>query len=364
MQTVTPLTHARLPRFTRPQAALSRVLCESAIGVRPQLWASQKMQRPVRVTLTCQLGELSLRLDAQQHPALESIAHDADATRRVALANLYLAGILQAWTARGLAGLVISEISQADAASSGGLSINSGGFVCVVDDITAGLLQGWPEIQCAAPARLMAPGRLRLASRRLSQQQISTLQLHDVVLGWGLSTAAFEHSSAQLFWGSSGATQLGAPVWVEGQRLTLQGPGSMSDEHFDFSSEPVAFDDARYAVDEYAPEPIHSADTADVPYQPQYEEPAQSAPAARSGTTPLAALNLPVHLELSTLNLPVATLETLDAGYVLELPQSLAQAEIRLVTCGQTFALGQLVAIGDALGVQITKVYGHHEFQS
>ena len=76
------------------------------------------------------------------------------------------------------------------------------------------------------------------------------------------------------------------------------------------------------------------------------------------GEAPVAIgeLDLPVKIEIDTVALPVAQLSALRAGYVLELPVPVREAQVRLVSYGQMIALGELVAVGDHIGVRIVRM--------
>jgi type III secretion protein Q len=58
--------------------------------------------------------------------------------------------------------------------------------------------------------------------------------------------------------------------------------------------------------------------------------------------------------------MPVAQLSALRAGYVLELPTAVPDARIRLVTYGQTIGFGELVSVGDHLGVRLVQLSQSH----
>lgn len=87
-----------------------------------------------------------------------------------------------------------------------------------------------------------------------------------------------------------------------------------------------------------------------------------STPLADSRNTPVEIehLDLPLKLEIDTVSLPVAQLSALRAGYVLELPTALPDARIRLVTYGQTIGFGELVTVGDHLGVRLVQMASGH----
>jgi type III secretion protein Q len=87
-----------------------------------------------------------------------------------------------------------------------------------------------------------------------------------------------------------------------------------------------------------------------------------NAPLTDSIDTPveISQLDLPLKLEIDTVSMPVAQLSALRAGYVLELPTALPDARIRLVTYGQTIGFGELVSVGDHLGVRLVQLSHSH----
>ena len=87
-----------------------------------------------------------------------------------------------------------------------------------------------------------------------------------------------------------------------------------------------------------------------------------SAPLTDSVDSPMeiSNLDLPLKLEIDTVSLPVSQLSALRAGYVLELPTSAPEARIRLVTYGQTIGFGELVTVGDHLGVRLVQLAPSH----
>ena len=66
---------------------------------------------------------------------------------------------------------------------------------------------------------------------------------------------------------------------------------------------------------------------------------------------------LPVELtfKIGQLELPFSKLQNLQAGYIFELPQKLDQFETAVLANGKCIAHGALVAVGDVLGVRITR---------
>jgi type III secretion protein Q len=76
----------------------------------------------------------------------------------------------------------------------------------------------------------------------------------------------------------------------------------------------------------------------------------------------LSDLMLPVAFEIDTAALSLAELGSIRPGYVVELAVPLLEATVRLVCHGQTIGSGQLVAIGDQLGVRINRMTTGHDF--
>jgi type III secretion protein Q len=67
-------------------------------------------------------------------------------------------------------------------------------------------------------------------------------------------------------------------------------------------------------------------------------------------------LQLPVSFEIDTARIGLGELASMKPGTVIELDAPLLQSAVRLVCHGQTVGQGQLVAVGDQLGVRITRM--------
>jgi type III secretion protein Q len=65
--------------------------------------------------------------------------------------------------------------------------------------------------------------------------------------------------------------------------------------------------------------------------------------------------NIPVSLDfdLGSLSVPLGELAALKPGYVLELPGSLEKLRVTIRANGTRVGYGELVAVGDVLGVQL-----------
>lgn len=67
-------------------------------------------------------------------------------------------------------------------------------------------------------------------------------------------------------------------------------------------------------------------------------------------------LQVPVAFEIDSARVALGELASLGEGSVIELDVALLEASVRLVCHGQTLGVGQLVAIGDQLGVRIVRM--------
>ena len=70
----------------------------------------------------------------------------------------------------------------------------------------------------------------------------------------------------------------------------------------------------------------------------------------------VSGLGLPIRFEVDTVAMPVSQLTALRPGYVVELAVPLADARIRLSAHGQTIGFGELVTVGEHLGVRILEM--------
>lgn len=70
----------------------------------------------------------------------------------------------------------------------------------------------------------------------------------------------------------------------------------------------------------------------------------------------LGGLQVPISFELDTALVSLAELSSMRAGQVLNLDTPLADAPVRLVCHGQVVGVGQLVAVGEQLGVLLQRI--------
>jgi type III secretion protein Q len=95
------------------------------------------------------------------------------------------------------------------------------------------------------------------------------------------------------------------------------------------------------------------SDTLDSPDEGSSDEPIDT----------LRELDIPVRFEIETIAVPLAELEAIEPGYVIELATPVDSAAIRLTAYGQTIGHAQLVAVGDRLGARITRMVTRDEQQ-
>lgn len=79
------------------------------------------------------------------------------------------------------------------------------------------------------------------------------------------------------------------------------------------------------------------------------EQTAETLPADVIARTPVT-----LEFELGTLTLPLGELSSLKPGYVFQLPGKLEEARVVIRAGGRRVGQGELVAVGDVLGVQVT----------
>jgi type III secretion system YscQ/HrcQ family protein len=88
-------------------------------------------------------------------------------------------------------------------------------------------------------------------------------------------------------------------------------------------------------------------------------EPGAAVDAAAEPTAPpLRADALPIALrfEAGSVSLPLAQLASVRPGFVFELPHGLGQSSIRVFANGVAVGRGELVRIGDVVGVRLTQL--------
>ncbi|WKB51723.1 type III secretion system cytoplasmic ring protein SctQ [Eleftheria terrae] len=171
----------------------------------------------------------------------------------------------------------------------------------------AGTLHTWRHLQLR--------GRLRLMERTLPCAVLGSLAPGDIVLARAAGAAP-------------------AYRWITGVGITMQAEAELDLEQ----------------------------QTLRVAQPPQLQpEPAPGGEADGLALDALHELQVPVAFEIDTARIGLGELASIRPGYVIELDAPLMEASVRLVCHGQTIGLGQLVAVGDQLGVRITRMEVRHD---
>ncbi|MFM0170852.1 type III secretion system cytoplasmic ring protein SctQ [Paraburkholderia sediminicola] len=333
--------------------------------------------RPGVIELAHTAGAVHVRIDLAAYPALAIVASaergtapapppaltDAARALRSAVAGVLLEPLLRILDALGLGGLhvtrVVRDADVATAASHAGAVPLSLTFTyegrrhqaevtlapallsvienwqasAALDFIHTALVENdtgdTTDSMLAALARLELPGRLVLGARRLPVATLHALAPGDVLLrslpaslaplvdGTGVQRAAVAATAA---WGTPGLVRAQMPVTLDGLKLLIMKEATMTDE-----LNPVRLDDTLVAD--------------------QQENPIE-----------IGELDLPVQFEVDTVSLPLSQLYALRPGYVLELPTPVIDAQLKLVTHGQTIGYGELVTVGEHLGIRILRM--------
>jgi type III secretion protein Q len=346
---VQPLDAARLPALAARLARWQRLaldarlhtllahnygVSEWSVGIHDPLAAREVAV----VTLRWGLRQAVCALDVAQHPGLASLLAGDSAAQpalRRAVGAVLLEPLFGALAQLGMDGVELAALAPAAAPRTNqpccALSFRLGArrIDAVLDDIDTDWLEALERVvasQCLPFAThvssIAVPGRLSVGERSVSVALLDSLRPGDVILRCvsGAFAALYrgecESARLPLAWGRYGTRQLRAMAAVGPQTLTLE-------------EDPVMSHDMQFNA------PL--TDSIDTPVD-------------------ISHLDLPLKLEIDTVSLPVAQLSALRAGYVLELPTALPDARIRLVTYGQTIGFGELVSVGDHLGVRVVQL--------
>jgi len=344
-----PAALASLSRGLFDARSTMRVAARAAgIELRALPAASVSFKRAATLRLDSAYGVLTALIDLASHPALEMIALDTDRPRRIALANLWLAPLLEKLVAHGYPQPTVAELTLADDATPAqGLAFEfqhvsadtcpDVADVAVIVDLPPALAtlleRQWLTAAGATQAlpALSLPTHLRLRSRNCSQALLASLRCGDILLGWqprGNYVRGAPIDNVALRWGVSNGWCASALASVAAHTITLE-------------NKPMT---TTYNLDNDQPADLEAVDAAQ--------------------QIDVGQLEIPVHLEIVTLNLPIAQIAALESGCILELPVPVDDAQIRLVSHGQVLAFGELVAVGGQLGLQIHRMAERNERHS
>ncbi|KVK75941.1 hypothetical protein WS90_25180 [Burkholderia cepacia] len=330
---------AALARVAPVVARLARTLSDARlvhaarhagldIAVRDAARTPRAVSCPFLLTLRVAAGALHLRVDAHADAALALIASEPDAARRAAATGIVLDRTLVRFAPLGL-GLARVAAFDADDRHAAPAPLDvlirhralhvEVGIVDVDDDVVAQLeahCNAWPRMRPAWLGSLRLPTRVRLGTRRYQYALLRSLRAGDILLHALTATSDSTLEHASLHCGHAPGRHLRATVRVAGPTLIL-------------TASPIMTSDPDYAP--------NGATVSD-------------------DSVPLDTLDVPVQLELDSVAMPIADLAALGPGHVLELALPVDETDIRLVVYGQTIGVGRLVAVGDQLGVQLTRM--------
>ncbi|MFM0040899.1 type III secretion system cytoplasmic ring protein SctQ [Paraburkholderia sediminicola] len=344
-----------LPSIDHETARLTRLLCDARLVARlAQLgitdWRVSHDTRtaPLRtgwIDLQHGSAHTSFAVDLAVYPALasavaESITVDnveAGASLRCAVIALLLEPLLAALDRLGASNVDVSGSRRYESMKPTlSLSFTHGGRL--IECRLGAVDSGWKALlerhvnQHRVPftnrvSEINVPGYICVGEKTLSIQALNGLRPGDVILraapqDWRtLLDGSGSTINTQIVWGPPGAHQLLASVTLAGKRLVITTDPSMTHNN-------ERTDGAHMDVD-------------------------------TAGS--LDDLDLPVKFEIETVTLPLVQLSALRAGYVLELPGTLRDARIRLVSYGQLIGFGELVTVGEQLGVRVIQMFSGHD---
>ena len=354
-----------------------------------------------RIVLAHLSGQLALHVDLARYPSLQILATPAEPDHsgtqqslRNAIANALLAPLVDSFNASGAGTWRVASVQRATKESATFESDNTArlrialmregvAYETLFDIalLTLRLIEtrlasfGNQQRRCDpdAFATLGVPGRIALGARRVSIRALQKLRPGDVLLRTfsratvlGLRGHGPLHLRAA--WGTPGLRCMLATVALDGALLTLNDDPIMSEEtlqvegdelpRIDYGDPPL--DDvpheAAIATGTEAPTKSETEEETEEETEAEAEAQAEAEAAPFTQTSPLdiGELDLPVQFEIDTLALPLSQLAALRRGYVIELDTPVTDARIKLVAHGQTIGHGELVSVGEHLGIRIT----------
>ena len=342
------------PQLSAAQARVARLLSDARlrqaldvdtfdVSMRP----TPAWRTPGAIELECDGSHATVFVDLDTLPALKIAASngrggadDADEPLTLAIAQLLVKPALRGLAKYGLDNVRVSGLRKATTAQ-----LQEHAFMLAValgewrmQCLLGGLGERWLDAfeacvravrlrEVSALAAINVPSRLRLGTQACSIELLKTLRSGDVLLPTvtsGAQALLAEPAAAITLsarWGAAGSRPLTAAVSILGNVLTFLETPHMTDE---IDQGPDDMADHENAVE-------------------------------------LEQLELPVQFELDAVSLPVALLASLRPGYVVELPTVVRDARVRLAAYGQTIGYGELVSVGEHLGVRIVHLADLHD---
>lgn len=311
--------HEKLQAVGADAASVARVLHDE----RFQRWLSHVLEdttlhvalaaiSPPMLMLQVRADQGLIRLampEADVTPAMRMALALPQSSAACEVANLLLAQTFECFSPllTGLALQGVERITQPRA----GFRISAAGrkvWLCGADPgLPAQIVPLLREIPAAVEewGALRVRARLRLMVRHWTPAVLASLRPGDVAV---IGTRQDKH------------------ILIVGTGFTMQAPAQISMDE----------DQAQVVAD---------------PYMAGDEAPMSDAPGAD-----VEAIELPVAFEIDTARLSLAELAGIRPGYVIELDTPVTEAVVRLLCQGQVIGTGQLIAVGEQLGVRISRM--------
>ncbi|CAN7379554.1 type III secretion system cytoplasmic ring protein SctQ [Trinickia sp. LjRoot230] len=333
---------SRLAGSTAFIDALTRNACVNAMSVTPP---RAQIVRSGTAEIAHDCGTARIAFDLSRHAAVAIVAKPASAPSSMALREavsaLLLAPLLRQLNTLGFSGLRIMSLQHIEPTKQvrslpplASVALHTGGQTIEFDVVTASdqflspldvYLRADSPLRAPLPptlADLNLPGSARLGTQRIKTSTLNTLRTGDVLLG-GVPAhyrACLDSTRAplslELAWGGAGSSRVAAIGTLVHTTLSIKEGPNMRNDTQDTDINTMTAEDF---ID-------------------------------------MSDFELPVHLEVETVHLTLGQISTLSAGYVMELPVPLAESRVRLVAYGQTIGHGELVAVGEHLGLRIIQM--------
>lgn len=353
--------------------------------------SAEPLEDAGRIVLAHLSGQLALHVDLARYPSLQILATPAEADHsgtqqslRNAIANAVLAPLVDSFNASGAGTWRVASVQRATKESATFESDNAARLrialmregvayetlfdialptLRLIETRLASFGDQQQRRDLDAFATLGVPGRIALGARRVSIRALQKLRPGDVLLRTfsratvlGLRGHGPLHLRAA--WGTPGLRCMLATVAFDGALLTLNDDPIMSEETLQVEGDELPrIDYGDPPLDDVPHEAAIATGTA-APTMSETEEEteaeAEAAPFTQTSPLDIGELDLPVQFEIDTLALPLSQVAALRRGYVIELDTPVTDARIKLVAHGQTIGHGELVSVGEHLGIRIT----------
>ncbi|MBN3751833.1 YscQ/HrcQ family type III secretion apparatus protein [Paraburkholderia sp. Tr-20389] len=352
---------ARAARFlcdARHLDALRQIGAIDAIEIAPATAPAVAFDEPGRIVLAHLEGTLDVDLDLARYPALQIVAASAgDSTRhalRSTLANTLLDPLMQRFQAAGLGRWRVTAVERTTVLPHRerfDVALLHDGVVhrfsiCaaaatldVLQKRFAALSSVFATQAFATASTLHVPGAIALGARRVPLAALQSLRPGDVLLrtfapGVARALNSGAPFAARATWGAAAPEmrRIHARVVIDGTLVTVEEKPIMNEEPLQADSPDTLPGDGEALHDVEA-----DAEAFDAPLD-------------------IGLLDLPVQFEIDSVALPLAQLAALRPGYVIELAAPVLDTPVRLVTHGQTVGYGEIVCVGEHLGVRITRM--------